>query len=221
MSTWCNITGLQNDKCMITLSLCFAFFLELTIAFLFYIPANGPAKVTRPLGPARLTRQLWPAKLTRPSGPAKLTCPLGAATFGPADWPATFGLPNRPASLDPPVYPPAPTQNSQAGHGPLAAPPPPPAPTPCDRGEGGGGGGGGQARPARASQAGTLFYCPLQWSTYARSSYIHNISILNTERRNHFESIANLLLLGEGNYCKGGSERQVLSFKEWGSFNNL
>jgi hypothetical protein len=87
--------------------------------------------------------------------------------------------------------------------------------------ERGGEGGGWQARPARASQAGTLFDCPLQWSTYAHASYIHNISILNTERRNHFESIANILILGEGNYCKGRSERPVLSFQEGGSFNNL
>ncbi len=45
------------------------------------------------------------------------------------------------------------------------------------------GGGGGQARPYRASQAGTLLFCPTcKWPTYARDLYIHNVSILNTEQ---------------------------------------
>ena len=111
-------------------------------------PALRSPQIELPKRPAILVRQkelpLWSTKTSR--------------HFGPPNWVAIYA-----SQLDPPVYPPPPAQNSQAGHGPLAAPPLPPAPSPCNGEERGRG--WGPARPARASQTGTFILLPLTWLT--------------------------------------------------------
>jgi hypothetical protein len=83
------------------------------------------------------------------------------------------------------------------------------------------GGGRSQARQSSPSRYFALFPLAVAYMHNAHASYIHNITIINAERRNHFESITNILLLGEGNYCKEGNEGTVFSLQEWDSFNNL
>jgi hypothetical protein len=137
------------------------------LEFLFAFPFEHTRQIdsphwTRQIDPPYCTRQIDPELWTR-----QMTCHLGPARlthhFGPANAPLT--------------------RNS------LAGPDPPTAPLPhhSDSDETERGGGGGRARPARASQAGTLLYClTCKWPTYACAPYIHNVSIFNTERRNHF-----------------------------------
>jgi hypothetical protein len=160
------------------LLLCFSFgSLNSPLAFFLL---NTPAKWTRQIEPPHWTHQTDPPLRTRqidlPLRTRQIDPPLRTRHFGPTRLTRHFEPANAPL-----------TRNSPAGQDPTTAPPPsPPSPTSMRRiGEGG----GGQARgPPEHPKQVLYFTAPTcKWPTYARAPYIHNVSILNTEWRNHFE----------------------------------
>jgi len=184
MYAWWDITGHLNIKCTFTLSaitLLFLWFLEFTT---FFFLLNTPAKWTRHIRPAKLTHHFGPAKLTHHSGPTKIDPPLWTRQIDPPLWTC---------QIDPPIWTRQYTPHSEFPGSPGPADSPPPSPTTPTLMRRRGEGSGGRAGPARASQAGTLLYCPTcKWPTYARAPYIHNVSIFNTGRKSHFKKCSQI-----------------------------
>ncbi len=178
------ITGLQNDKYTLT----FLFFALLFLKSFCQKPLKGLANFACLKGNATLVRPIetpywdarWNATLARPSETPCWDARM-ERHFGPPIWDAISKRQNETplwsAYLSHQSNPPA--QNSQAGHGPLAAPPPPSAPGLCNREERGGG--GGRPSPPEHPKQVLLLSFPVHGCNY--TCFIYAISyIFNTER---------------------------------------
>jgi hypothetical protein len=77
-------------------------------------------------------------------------------------------------------------------------------------------GGGGRARPAKASQAGNFLLPPCKWPTYVCASYIHNVSILNTEWRDHLKSVVKYITFRRRKLLQGRGVRGQSSHPKGG-----